>query len=57
MPGFDGTGPKGLGARTGRGMGRCYCKPCRCPQLSKDEEKKLLESELAEINKRIKELE
>ena len=23
MPGFDGTGPVGRGARTGRGMGRC----------------------------------
>jgi len=25
MPGFDGTGPRGQGARTGRGMG--YCAP------------------------------
>ena len=23
MPGFDGSGPLGRGARTGRGMGRC----------------------------------
>jgi len=23
MPGFDGTGPLGQGAMTGRGMGRC----------------------------------
>jgi hypothetical protein len=23
MPGFDGTGPNGLGPRSGRGMGRC----------------------------------
>ena len=23
MPGFDGTGPKGQGGRTGRGQGRC----------------------------------
>ena len=23
MPGFDGTGPNGQGARTGRGMGPC----------------------------------
>ena len=23
MPGFDGTGPAGQGAMTGRGMGRC----------------------------------
>ncbi|MHC1626138.1 MAG: DUF5320 domain-containing protein [Methanoculleaceae archaeon] len=25
MPGFDGTGPLGLGPRTGRGLG--YCPP------------------------------
>jgi len=24
MPGFDGTGPLGMGARTGRGMGFCW---------------------------------
>ncbi|MDY7031917.1 MAG: DUF5320 domain-containing protein [Thermodesulfobacteriota bacterium] len=23
MPGFDGTGPRGFGPMTGRGMGRC----------------------------------
>lgn len=23
MPGFDGTGPNGMGPRSGRGMGRC----------------------------------
>lgn len=23
MPGFDGTGPRGLGPRTGRGLGPC----------------------------------
>lgn len=23
MPGFDGTGPRGQGSRTGRGMGNC----------------------------------
>lgn len=26
MPGFDGTGPRGLGPRAGRGMGRCEGK-------------------------------
>jgi hypothetical protein len=26
MPGFDGTGPRGLGAFTGRGMGFCVAK-------------------------------
>ena len=52
MPRFDGTGPRGLGQRTGRCFGNCRCAP-----LTKAEEKKLLESELVEINKRIKELE
>lgn len=27
MPGFDGTGPRGMGPMTGRGMG--YCRPRR----------------------------
>lgn len=29
MPGFDGTGPNGLGLMTGRGMGNC-CKAQGC---------------------------
>ncbi len=57
MPRLDGTGPRGLGARTGRGMGRCYCRPCNCAPISKDEEKKLLKANLDEINKRLEELE
>jgi hypothetical protein len=57
MPRLDGTGPRGLGARTGRGMGRCCCRPCSYAPISKDEEKKLLKAELDEINKRLEELE
>ena len=26
MPGFDGTGPKGKGALTGHGLGRCFSR-------------------------------
>ncbi len=27
MPGFDGTGPRGMGPMTGRRMGRCVLPP------------------------------
>ncbi|MBD3279877.1 MAG: hypothetical protein GF390_04200 [Candidatus Pacebacteria bacterium] len=27
MPNFDGTGPKGMGSRSGRGFGRCFGMP------------------------------
>ncbi|MDD4352934.1 MAG: DUF5320 domain-containing protein [Candidatus Nanoarchaeia archaeon] len=57
MPRMDKTGPNGMGPRTGRGFGNCYCKPCRYNSISKEEEKKMLEADLVEINKRIKELE
>ncbi|HDR73327.1 MAG TPA: hypothetical protein ENN85_05410 [Methanoculleus sp.] len=30
MPGYDGTGPRGQGPMTGRGMG--YCNPANAPQ-------------------------
>ena len=75
MPGFDRTGPKGLGQLTGRGLGPCgrglafgrgygrgfrYSEPIT---LSKEEEKKILEAELKEVEaekqeiaKRLKEL-
>ena len=73
MPGFDGTGPRGQGPVTGRGMGPC------CPQgqrrafgrggmgrgfgrrfadygpsyyePTKEEQKKILETELSETEK------
>lgn len=45
MPGFDGTGPRGNGPRTGRGLGRCrnsvYCD--HCPFNSSQESLKTLE--------------
>lgn len=66
MPGFDRTGPRGMGPMTGRGMGPCkrgraygrglgrgfYSAP-----LSKEEEKAQLETEKKDIEKRLKELE
>jgi len=75
MPAQDKTGPEGQGQATGRGLGPCrrglafrhgfergYW--CRQPiTLSKEEEKKILEAEIKEIDlekeeieKRIKEL-
>lgn len=96
MPRQDGTGPQGLGAGTGRGLGPCGAGAgfargagfgrgmgrgmgfgrgwrCGCPflqagnavnaNLSKEDEKKILEAELKEIEtekeavvKRLKEL-
>ena len=66
MPNLDGTGPRGNGSMTGRGLGRCgrgYGRGRglgRCywsnQVMSKEEEKKLLEQELKDINKRLKEL-
>ena len=67
MPNFDGTGPQGMGAMTGRGLGPCgggmrrgcgrgfgrgfgfrakYATPIT---LTKDEEKKILEADLKDI--------
>lgn len=77
MPGQDGTGPLGQGAMTGRGLGPCGCGMRRGfgrgfgrefgfrrqVTLTKDEEKKILEAELKEldldkqeIEKRLKEM-
>jgi hypothetical protein len=81
MPNFDGTGPQGMGAMTGRGLGPCgggmrrgcgrgfgrgfgfrakYATPIT---LTKDEEKKILEADLKDIEvekeaiqKRLKEM-
>jgi len=58
MPGLDKTGPRGLGARTGRGLGPCGCGKARgfgrrcigAPlNLSKEEEKKILEENLKDL--------
>jgi hypothetical protein len=69
MPGGDGTGPLGQGPGTGRGRGPCgrglargrgfgrgfgWADPV---ELSKEEQKKILEAEKAAIEKRLKELE
>jgi len=81
MPNIDGTGPQGMGALTGRGMGPCSGGMRRgCGRgfgrgmgfraryatqvtLTKDEEKKILEADLKDIEsekeaiqKRIKEM-
>ena len=81
MPNFDGTGPQGMGALTGRGLGPCGCgmrrgfgrgfgrglgfraKYATPITLTKEEEKKILEADLkeveiekTEIEKRLKEL-
>ena len=78
MPGQNGTGPLGQGQLTGRGLGPCGggmrrgfgrgFGRARCPAkfavgFSKEDEKKILEAELKEIEtekqeiaKRIKEL-
>jgi hypothetical protein len=62
MPRFDGTGPMGMGPRTGRGMGRCDCPCCLrgcCfgtftkvdRQKALVEYKEFLEKELEEVSK------
>jgi hypothetical protein len=77
MPGQDGTGPLGQGPLTGRGLGPCGCGMRRGfsrgygrgfgfrrqVALTKEEEKKILEAELKEIEtekqtieKRLKEM-
>ena len=57
MPAMDGTGPLGLGPLTGRGFGRCRWRIAPRPvELTKTEERKILEAEKAEIEKRLKEL-
>ena len=71
MPNFDGTGPAGQGPRTGRGLGPCGCGMRRgfgrgmgwnfrnriSPVLTKEDEKKILESELKEIDLEKQEIE
>ncbi len=71
MSGQDGTGPLGLGPLTGRGLGPCGCGMRRgfggCYgrgfgfrrqlTLTKEEEKKILEAELKEIDLEKQEIE
>jgi len=62
MPANDRTGPQGQGPLTGRGLGPCrrgFGRGYRSTEpvtLSKEEEKKILEAEKKEIEKRLKEL-
>ena len=71
MPGQDRTGPSGLGSLTGRGLGPCGCGMrrgfgrgyrrgfgFRTPvTLTHEEEKKILEAELKEIDLEKQEIE
>lgn len=56
MPRRDGTGPMGIGPRTGRGLGRCYI-PNNRNSLNNEkllEEKRILEEKIKSINEKIK---
>jgi len=71
MPNRNGTGPLGQGAMTGKGMGPCGCGQRRgfgggrgmgfrnstTIVLTKEEEKKILEAELKEIDLEKQEIE
>ena len=68
MPGLNGTGPRGAGPRTGRGLGSCARSYRRSPggrfsgiafsrEATKEEEKETLKEELEAIKDRLKELE
>lgn len=59
MSKFDGTGPLGYGPLTGRGFGRCRGFGWRSQQVqfSEAEERKILESELVEIEAEKREIE
>lgn len=57
MPSRDGTGPQGLGPLTGRCLGRCPGRNRNSGRfffgnrnMTENEEKKLLQAELAEID-------
>lgn len=54
MPNFDGKGPRGNGPRTGRGRGTCV--PVNTASLSKEEQVKVLQSEKAAIEAKLKDL-
>ncbi|MCD4760218.1 DUF5320 family protein [archaeon] len=63
MPGYDRTGPRGRGPRTGRGLGPCgrgYRRGYRHSEpieLTKTEEKKILTEELKDLEEEKKEIE
>jgi len=64
MPRLDGTGPQGMGPRTGRAMGCCGSGSgygCGCPmgygrRLSRKSEAELLEDELQAIEEEKQEI-
>jgi len=62
MPRFNGTGPRGLGARTGQGLGCCgYNKRSRRwteqdEKIALNQEKDILKKELEEVEKELKSL-
>ena len=60
MPRRDGTGPMGIGSRTGRGLGRCF-DINNTPAIKNSsnnelllEEKRILEEKLKTINEKLK---
>ncbi len=58
MPKFDGTGPRGYGPRTGRGLGSCGCGlgygGCYGRRFfTKKEEKDFLQEEIEELKKEL----
>ncbi len=64
MPRRDGTGPMGIGSKTGRGLGRCYDikindnnnQPTKNSSNNENllEEKRILEKKLKNINEKLK---
>lgn len=59
MPRFDGTGPMGMGPRTGRGMGNCPCYMWGCFRggISKVDNKKALVEYKAYLQEELKAVE
>jgi len=72
MPGFNGTGPRGMGPMTGRGMGYCvvrlpeprYMPPATCTDSDLKsrlsylkEQARLMREQIEQIEKSIKTLE
>ena len=59
MPGFDGTGPRGMGSMTGGGRGFCAI-PLSAPQQELDflkNQAHALKAQLAQMETRIKDME
>lgn len=61
MPRRDGTGPMGIGSRTGRGLGRCYTNINNNSTNNNSsnneallEEKRILEEKLKSVNEKLK---